>query len=516
MWTHPILWRLKSIKRYKISKQAIGGDVDAFVQGRLKYLTKATLYKALSAEQIDATALAIYNIEAKNQGIIIADQTGIGKGRIAAAMIRYATKQGYRPVFITEKPNLFSDLYRDMDDIGSKSLNPFIVNARDAKTQIKDRNGDLLYAPPMKSEQDSIIKSGSLPREYDLVMLTYSQVSDSKGSPKIEFLTSVAKGSILILDEAHNASGVSNTGQILMNACAQAKGVTFLSATFAKRPDNMPLYAMKTCISEAAIDTESLVSAFKQGGVALQEVVASQLASQGQLIRRERLYEGIEVRDSQAQAFIENGTKRAGVDASPAFSKVFMLVNQMLFALKADDVANRAILRLKEGKKPVIAFSSTMGSFLENMEDEEGTMVSDGSTISASFSNVLLKSLNAVLTYSIKDEVAEVTGRKLEVNLSINFNNVSLNGLGERFSEKTTQNFVGVVSRRKAENVNDAFRRFNDNEIDVLMINQSGSTGASAHAIITAKVPAEKVKQRVMIVLQAELDINTEVQKRGE
>jgi hypothetical protein len=62
-------------------------------------------------------------------------------------MIRYATKQGYRPVFITEKPNLFSDLYRDMDDIGSKSLNPFIVNARDAKTQIKDRNGDLLYAP---------------------------------------------------------------------------------------------------------------------------------------------------------------------------------------------------------------------------------------------------------------------------------------------------------------------------------------------------------------------------------
>lgn len=595
-------------------KQAIGGDVDAFVQGRLKYLTKAALYKALSAEQIDAVALAIYNIEAKNQGIIIADQTGIGKGRIAAAMIRYATKQGYRPVFITEKPNLFSDLYRDMDDIGSKSLNPFIVNARDAKTQIKDRNGDLLYAPPMKSEQDSIIKSGILPREYDLVMLTYSQVSDSKGSPKIEFLTSVAKGSILILDEAHNASGVSNTGQILMNACAQAKGVTFLSATFAKRPDNMPLYAMKTCISEAAIDTESLVSAFKQGGVALQEVVASQLASQGQLIRRERLYEGIEVnyinldknalrdrkiadefteivrdiidfqkeyiipevqqldkqvRDSQAQAIIENGTKRAGVDASPAFSKVFMLVNQMLFALKADDVANRAILRLKEGKKPVIAFSSTMGSFLENMEDEEGTMVSDGSTISASFSNVLLKSLNAVLTYSIKDEVgkhqknafdieamsvdareeyfrifnkiqnasrslcispidyikqkieaygykvAEVTGRKLEVNLSINFTNVSLNGLGERLSEKTTQNFVGVVSRRKAENVNDAFRRFNDNEIDVLMINQSGSTGASAHAIITAKVPAEKVKQRVMIVLQAELDINTEVQKRG-
>ncbi|MDQ3073553.1 MAG: strawberry notch C-terminal domain-containing protein, partial [Bacteroidota bacterium] len=33
--------------------------------------------------------------------------------------------------------------------------------------------------------------------------------------------------------------------------------------------------------------------------------------------------------------------------------------------------------------------------------------------------------------------------------------------------------------------------------------------------IITPKVPAHEVKQRVMIVLQAELDINTEVQKRG-
>ena len=41
------------------------------------------------------------------------------------------------------------------------------------------------------------------------------------------------------------------------------------------------------------------------------------------------------------------------------------------------------------------------------------------------------------------------------------------------------------------------------------------STGASAHAIVTDKVPAEKVKQRVMVILQPELNINTEIQKRG-
>ena len=111
--------------------------------------------------------------------------------------------------------------------------------------------------------------------------------------------------------------------------------------------------------------------------------------------------------------------------------------------------------------------------------------------------------------------VAEVTGRKLEVNLDIPFRPTYLNGLGERESYINPSNYVGTISRRKAESVNDSFRKFNNNEVDVLMINQSGSTGASAHAIVTDKVPKEKVKQRVMIVLQAELDINTEVQKRG-
>lgn len=92
--------------------------------------------------------------------------------------------------------------------------------------------------------------------------------------------------------------------------------------------------------------------------------------------------------------------------------------------------------------------------------------------------------------------VAEVTGRKYQLQLN-------------------RQTGMGLVLARKRINTNDAFRRFNNNEVDVLMINQSGSTGASAHAIPTAKVPASEVRQRVMIVLQAELDISTEVQKRG-
>jgi len=62
-----------------------------------------------------------------------------------------------------------------------------------------------------------------------------------------------------------------------------------------KASDNMPLYAMKTAISEANMTKEDLVNAIIKGGVALQEVLASQLVAEGQMIRRERTYEGVEV-----------------------------------------------------------------------------------------------------------------------------------------------------------------------------------------------------------------------------
>ncbi|MDQ3073450.1 MAG: hypothetical protein M3Q97_09335, partial [Bacteroidota bacterium] len=49
-------------------KEAVGGDIDEFVRHRLNYPSKTELCKALSAEQIDAVAMAIYNIEARGQG----------------------------------------------------------------------------------------------------------------------------------------------------------------------------------------------------------------------------------------------------------------------------------------------------------------------------------------------------------------------------------------------------------------------------------------------------------------
>jgi hypothetical protein len=61
-------------------------EFDEFVMEKLGYPNKLTMCMAFNAEQIDAIALAIYQIE-KGKSLIVGDMAGIGKGRIASAKI---------------------------------------------------------------------------------------------------------------------------------------------------------------------------------------------------------------------------------------------------------------------------------------------------------------------------------------------------------------------------------------------------------------------------------------------
>ena len=150
----------KALSKLKV---ALGGDVSGYVACRL-HMNMSELNDALAAEQVDGVALAMYNIEKRAQSVIIGDQTGIGKGRQAAAMIRYGLLSGYLPVFFTDRYTLFSDMYRDCKALGIKDARPLVVNAGvsvvDFDHIIEEKGKetpDEIWSPMSEEEEDAKI-----------------------------------------------------------------------------------------------------------------------------------------------------------------------------------------------------------------------------------------------------------------------------------------------------------------------------------------------------------------------
>lgn len=447
------------------------GDADQFLVDELGYNDKDDLYSHLAAEQVDSVALALQQAK-KGNAFIVGDQTGIGKGRQAASFIRYAVKNGQIPVYFTQKAHLLSDVYRDLVDIGSPELRPFILGSKKEAT-VTDSDGNVVYPKPSDAERDRVLayieKNGKLPEEYDYVLTTYSQVGngvyefDENGARKEKKL---AKGktfgaaalsgqrrrdaieklmgnAYLILDESHTAGGNSGQGNYFQHIIQKAKNVTFFSATFAKRPDNMPIYALRTAMNEGGMKSSDLIDAVKRGGATLQEIMSQTLTQCGQMIRRERDMTGVtidwkaiddpervqeqreqydsiiglfndiinfqkkyvssyvderndELAAIQSTIGIKKGTAALGIKNQPFASKAFNTVQQVLLSLKAKSAAERAIDYLKQGMKPVIALNNTNESQTGNLALGEEMDAPDLGTS-------LKKGLEGTLRYTQKD-----------------------------------------------------------------------------------------------------------------
>lgn len=381
------------------------GNIDEFVKNELAYESTEEMHDALMGLQVDSVAAAIYQIK-QGKAIVIGDQTGIGKGRQAAAVIRWAEKQGKVPVFMTVKPQLFTDMYGDLSDIGSFDIAPFILNADEAITLPDGKQAFGNIKARHKQTLESIAKSGELPSGKNALFGTYSQINVE--NMQRGALEALAHKAVFVLDESHNAGGESSTGEFIRGVIKDAAGVTYLSATYAKRPDNMPLY-FKTDIGEASGDNNSLIEAMKNGGLPLQTVVSNNLVQAGQFFRRERSYAGVEIatkidtaRSKEHAKLSDRATEalRSIVEADRTFHNIFVkkfikdmvaagelatgsgnkasqtvshteftsivhnFVRQMLLGLKADTAADDAIESIKRGEKPLIAVDNTMGSFL--------------------------------------------------------------------------------------------------------------------------------------------------------
>lgn len=595
------------------------GDVDQYLVDELGYSSKEELYSYLAAEQIDSVALAIHQMN-KGNAFIVGDMTGVGKGRQGAALIRYAVMQGKVPIYFTQKPTLYTDNYRDLCDIGSSNLRPFIIasNAKDAN--IVDADGNVVHKLPSKKEQERvfnyIMEHGTLPDEYDYVLTTYDQIkngtadyeqnedgtwntvarklpkkskgyttADANGQTRRDALARLAEGNITILDESHTVGGDSGCGRYMQMLTSQAGGVTFLSATFAKRADNMPIYAQRTAIAEAGVKASELIDAIMKGGVTLQEITSKQLVESGQMIRRERSFEGVtidwlsvaeETDRRQRQQFNEvaeifnairnfqddyitpiidakneeaaehgatvghtQGTKDMGVKNVPFASKMYNLINQLLFALKVDAVADRVVENLRNGYKPVISFTNTMEGFLSSAP--KGVAMDDV----PNFSLTLMRALDGVMRFTEKDADENSEGGSISLSELSTEGQNAYNAIREKIMNLSTDLPISpmdairmkienagysvaeitgrtmqlnrtddgryIVEARKDRDKKAAMRDFNSGKLDVLMINKSGSTGISLHA--SSKF--EDQRPRVMVFAQFQSDINDEVQMRG-
>jgi hypothetical protein len=127
-----------------------------------------------------------------------------------------------------------------------------------------------------------------LPPGKDVLFTAYSQLNGGTGSParQAAIAALVASGdAVLIMDEAHNAAGTPSdkdsmgqnaffmsllTGENLLGKGQETPEswkpppTVYLSATFAKRPDNMPLY-IHTNLRYAADTPEDLTALFGKG-----------------------------------------------------------------------------------------------------------------------------------------------------------------------------------------------------------------------------------------------------------
>lgn len=669
----------------------VHNDIDLYVQEKLGYDTFSSLAEAFAAEQIDAIATIIFNYEQTGNAAVLADMAGMGKGRICAGVARYAYQNGLIPCFITEKPNLFSDFYRDLNDIGGFDAKnfmdfdsiglpiPLIINSGskdyvvniDNKPRKKElgsndildprleyKEGDVvepLFTAQKISELNKIFAKQVVPNDRQIVVATYSQFSGKGAENRSKFMLKNAEKFFLILDESHNAAGKSTTGAFFSSLASVSKGVLFSSATYAKRPDNFALYATRN--SMKYLGTLSYIQGvIATGKDRLTEFLASGLAEQGELIRRERsfqnakiLSEGIGLKNEKGEdivretyknyddavrgfravaSFIKSKEYREAVEetvlklatdnnirlAPPydkdehenmdiykaryanfyksmnSFGEVgknhFHFIEQLLFSLKAEGVAAIAIRELdndnkaeegenivravssrtgdyvKGGCKPIIAVKNTLESIfqkigiVENVEFEKADfsryfeyLLKSVLVSNVSFRKVIEEDDDEPMQFrdvqidlenrqQLKDAYNALTGQLLAIKLNIplspldslidnvqselsrkndpvrkgkNYICAEVSGRKTRIKRLPNGNYILTKNEVVEQNNASAFKKFNSGEVDFLIINQAGSTGASAHSSSKFK----DQRPRTMLIHQIELNIQTEIQKRG-
>lgn len=407
------------------------GGADAMVAQAMGR-SVADLGDILTPEQVDAVALRM-NAASRGRGFLEADQTGVGKGRTMAAMVKIhlREKPTNRCVYVTESAAInVPDVLRDIKAVGGlkeakvlllTSGSEFIDVTVDPATGKEIRREILSPKPKQRRE---IYESGDWPDDYNLVITTYSQFNVKEDAPQAEWLANVANDDTLfVLDEAHNALNPrSNTGRNFREAQKNLppQNVAYATGTPARNPQGMDLYDPLLPQGEAA-NVAGILENIASGGEVAQEAFATMLAEDGVMIRRDHDLSAtdyqvhlpddqkmLEYQDTMnrfspiVEGMIDVSTQigeivgrvqavqfrrmvNGGMDPRQARSMtnelsqyslaiggpLSNLARIMMNAIKVDQVVEAAVNEMDQGRKPLITFHSTNAALLNEVSRHE-------------------------------------------------------------------------------------------------------------------------------------------------
>ncbi|MEZ8262534.1 strawberry notch-like NTP hydrolase domain-containing protein [Vibrio sp. 10N.237.312.C02] len=389
------------------------GNPDQFLMSEMG-MTSEEITSVWDAEQIDAITLGIWRLK-NNKPFLQGDATGKGKGRTLAAYMAWSVKQGRTPIFMTSKPDLLNDIYRDIRDTGlDKYIDPFFLMPDGKDIVDKSQNSVIFDSKSITKTKGDYLEGNYTSINENLICTTYSQINGLKsvrGRKKVKiedrindrakWLIEFAKNNNVqfLFDESHNiASKDTNSNAVIDLLKDQSQHPTIrASATWAKNEKNI---AQCSDLFPEEFTPQVLEKMVRQGGTTFIETLSTTLIAEGAMVRREhnygkRIVNIIESKQQQRNKIATDTLSEImqkvkeygreifkGIAAISRFQHQHKDVDIMSFAgtysiitesfveaLRSEEIARSAIYSINNSEKPIIGVDKTAEQQLRFLYD---------------------------------------------------------------------------------------------------------------------------------------------------
>ena len=313
-----------AVKRALERVGAAHPDVMGWLGDEFGY-TRTELEEIFTPEQLDAMALKVH-AEERGRGFLLADQTGVGKGRTQAAFMRRDVLKGRRPVYLNVSVSQLDDLMRDIVATRSEDvLKPALLNSAG---YLRNPVTKETMAEATPADAPWVVE-GRWPEDATLVLASYAQFNrkaDEDGTPsaKAAWLESVARGGGVTLraDECQEgASQTSNTHANIVGAMAHMEDVTYASSTPFRGIGQFGFFA--PLLPEGVVPA-NVAQMIQKGGDAFAETLSTMLVADGVMVRRE-----FDVRDLEVELHLDKENYERNRSVMDAFAAAFGAVNRL-------------------------------------------------------------------------------------------------------------------------------------------------------------------------------------------